>query len=56
MEGHSGLVAQRHHPALASPYKNVVKLTFAKGASLTDPARLFKREPRWKRAPRDRHP
>jgi hypothetical protein len=23
------------------PYKNVVKLTFAKGASLKDPARLF---------------
>ena len=27
--------------ALANRYKNLVKLTFAKGASLEDPARLF---------------
>jgi len=34
--GHSGLVARGHHL-----HQRVVKLTFAKGASLTDPARLF---------------
>src|SRR3954464_14051780 len=37
-------------------YKNVVKLTFMKGASLKDPARLFQLESRRQRAPRDRHP
>ena len=37
------------------PYKTVVKLTFAKGASLKDPARLFNAVRR-KRTPRDRHP
>jgi hypothetical protein len=34
--GHPGLVARRHQS-----YKSVVKLTFAKGASVKDPARLF---------------
>lgn len=37
-------------------YKDKVKLTFAKGASLKDPARLFNSKSRRKRAPRDRHP
>ena len=36
-------------------YKSVVKLTFAKGASLKDPARL-QLESRRKSTPRDRHP
>ena len=40
MDGHSDLVARRHH-CTGESYKNVVKLTFSKGASLKDPARLF---------------
>jgi hypothetical protein len=40
VDGHSGLVARRHH-LHGESYKSVVKLTFAKGASLKDPARLF---------------
>jgi len=40
VDGHSDLVARRHHLHWRS-YKNVVKLTFSKGASLKDPARLF---------------
>ena len=36
-------------------YKNVVKLTFAKGASLKDPTRLFQLESRRQHTPRDRH-
>ena len=37
-------------------YKQVVKLTFAKGAFLKDPAPPLQLEPRGKPAPRDRHP
>ena len=37
-------------------YKKVVKLTFARGASLKDPACLFNSKSRRKRTPRDRHP
>ena len=40
MDGHSDLVARRHHLPGES-YKAVVKLTFAKGASLKDPTGLF---------------
>ena len=42
--------------ALARSYKSVVKLTFAKGASLKDPGASLQLEPRRKRPPRDRHP
>ena len=38
--GHSGVVARRHH-LHRRILKNAVKLTFAKGAFLKDPARLF---------------
>ena len=41
MEGHSGLVARRHHLHRRILTRTVVKLTFAKGASLQDPAGLF---------------
>ena len=37
-------------------YKSVVKLTFAKGASLKDPARLFNASLDGNCTPRDRHP
>jgi hypothetical protein len=37
-------------------YKGVVKLTFSRGASLKDPARLFNAKPRRTRPPCDRHP
>jgi hypothetical protein len=37
-------------------YKSVVKLTFAKGAALKDPAGALQREPRRQRAACDRHP
>ena len=37
-------------------YKNVVKPTFSKGASLKDPASLFNSSLDRKRTPRDRHP
>ena len=37
-------------------YKKVVKLTFAKGASLKDPAASLQLESRRKHTPRDRHP
>ena len=37
-------------------YKSVVKLTFAKGASLQDPTKLFNFESRREREARDRHP
>ena len=40
MDGHSGVVARRII-CTGESYKKVVKLTFAKGASLKDPARLF---------------
>ena len=37
-------------------YKNVVKLTFSKGASLKDPALSLQLKSQRKRTPRDRHP
>ena len=37
-------------------YKKAVKLTFAKGAFLEDPARSLQLEPRRQRPARDRHP
>jgi len=38
-------------------YKNVVKMTFAKGASLDDPTRLFNSsQPRWQHQARHRLP
>jgi len=40
VDGHADLVARRHH-LHGESYKKVVKLTFAKGASLPDPAHLF---------------
>ena len=38
MDGHSRMVARRR---TGESYKSIVKLTFAKGASLKDPAKLF---------------
>ena len=40
MEGDSGLVPPGHR-LHGETYKNVVKMTFAKGAALKDPSRLF---------------
>ena len=40
MEGDSGLVP-RGIVCTGETYKNVVKMTFAKGAALKDPSRLF---------------
>ena len=37
-------------------YKNVVKMTFAKGASLEDPSGTFQLQPRWQYQARHRHP
>jgi hypothetical protein len=39
--GSSRVVACRHHLHRCETYKAVVKLTFAKGASLEDPSGLF---------------
>jgi len=56
VDGHSDLVARRHSSALANRNKNVVKLTFVKGASLKDPARLFNTSLDGTATPRDRRP
>jgi hypothetical protein len=47
---HDGIVCT------GEPYKSVVKLTFANGASLMDPSGLFNSSLEGKRSPRDRHP
>ena len=39
--GSSGVVACRNVICTGETYKNVVKMTFAKGASLKDPSSLF---------------
>jgi hypothetical protein len=40
VERGSGMVARRNH-CTGETYKSVVKMTFAKGASLEDPSGLF---------------
>jgi len=55
VDGHSGFgrTTASSAPAIL---QNVVKLTFARRASLKDPARLFNSSLDGKRTPRDRHP